>query len=98
MALKMARAMVRESVKALALLLALWSLMVMVWVLALAQYLRNNLTGYRLAKYRICKWCKAEHNHPHNKASVCNPYPQKTDLSYPSQFEILVDSHQGQRK
>jgi hypothetical protein len=88
MALKMVRAMVRESVKALALLLVLWSLMVMVWVLALAQYLRNNLTGYRMAKYRICKWCKAGHNHPHNKVVGCNPYPQKTDLNYPSRLNV----------
>ena len=72
--------------------------MAMVWVQALAQSLRNNLKGYQLAKYRKCKWCKAGHNHPHNKALGCNPYRQKTDLSYPNQSETLADSLVGQRK
>jgi hypothetical protein len=98
MVLKLAWVMVRESAKALALMLALWSLMVLVWVMALAQYLRNTQVGYRLAKYRLCKLCRGQQNHPHNKALGCNPYPQKTDSGYPNQFGVQSDSLVGQRK
>jgi hypothetical protein len=80
--------MIRESAKALALLLALWSLMVMVWVMALAQYLRTNLKDYRLARYRKCKLCKGQRNHPHNKALGCNPDSQKNDFRYPSRSGV----------
>jgi hypothetical protein len=90
--------MVREMAKALALVLALWSLMALVWVMALAQSLRNTQMGYRLAKYRKCKLCKGQQNHPHNKAWGCNPYRQKTGLSYPTQSDVQSDCLVGQRK
>jgi hypothetical protein len=90
--------MVREMAKALALLLALWSLMVLVWVMALAQYLRNSQVGYRLAAYRLCRLCKGQQNHPHNKALGCSPDPEKTGLSYPNQSETVARSLVGQRK
>jgi hypothetical protein len=94
----MAQARVRESAKALALMMALWSLMAMVWVMALAQYLRTSANGYLPAGYRRCKWCIAGRNHPHNKGAVYRPYPQKIDSGYPNQSDDQSDCLLGQRK
>ncbi len=90
--------MVRARVQAMALVLALWSLMVMVWVMALAQYLRTIAKGYPLAKYRLCRLCMGQQNHPHNSAGVCSLYRRNKRLSYPNQSDVESADLVHQRK
>jgi hypothetical protein len=72
----------------MALVMALWSLMAMVWLMGLAQYLRTIAKGYRLADHRLCRLCMGQRNHPHNKALQCPPYLEKTGLSYPTRSGV----------
>jgi hypothetical protein len=72
----------------MALVLALWSLMAMVWLMWLAQYLRNTFADYQQAGYRLCRLCKGQPNHPHNKVGQCSPDLERMGSSYPTQSKM----------